>query len=195
MSMTPQVTFEDPIQQELQHLRNHWLLLLFLGIGLTIVGTLAIISSFIATLATIAFFGTMLFIGAVLQVVNAVTCRNWRGFITYLLIGILYAVLGMIMMNYPVATAAGITLMLAAGYMIGGIVRIVVAAADRFQGWGWVMLNGFISLFLGIFIWRHFPEDALWVIGLFVGIDLIFCGWTWIMLAIGIRSAFSRSLP
>ena len=37
---------------------------------------------------------------------------------------------------------------------------------------------------------REFPESALWVIGLFVGIDLIFAGWTWIFLALGIRRAF-----
>jgi len=53
------------------------------------------------------------------------------------------------------------------------------------------MINGFITLFLGIFIWRHFPETAFWVIGLFIGIDLIFSGISWIMLGIGIRTAFS----
>jgi uncharacterized membrane protein HdeD (DUF308 family) len=154
---------------------------------------MAIISSFIATLATVTFFGTMLLAGAVIQLVNAVTCRNWRGFLGYLLAGILYAVVGLIMMNHPLAAAAGLTLMLAAGFMAGGIIRIVVAAVEHFHGWPWVMVNGFISLFLGIYIWRHFPEDAVWVIGLFVGIDLISSGWSWIILALGIRSTFPGS--
>jgi len=191
MSTDPTVTPDNPLQQELQHLREHWLLLLLLGIGLAVVGSVAMMASFIATLATVTFFGTLLLIGAVLELVNAVTCRNWRGFLVYLLAGILYGVVGLIMMNHPLAAAAGLTLMLAAAFMAGGTIRIVVAAVEHFHGWPWVMVSGFISLFLGIFIWRHFPGDAFWVIGLFVGIDLIFLGWSWIFLALGIRRAFS----
>jgi uncharacterized membrane protein HdeD (DUF308 family) len=194
MSTPSHPPFDSPLQLELQPLRDHWLLLLILGIGMTLLGTMAIISSFIFTLATVAFFGTMLFLGAVLQVLNAVTCREWRGFVINLLVGIVYGVIGMIMMSHPIEAAAGITLMLAAAFMVGGAVRIVAAAAERFQGWPWVLLNGFISLFLGIFIWRHFPGDSFWVIGVFVGVDLIFCGWTWIFLALGIRSAFPKRI-
>jgi uncharacterized membrane protein HdeD (DUF308 family) len=189
MSSAPQV--ENPLRDELQHIRDQWLLLLILGIVLVITGTAAIICSFIATLATAVFFGTLIFAGGVVQIVNAVTCRNWRGFVVYLLAGILYGVVGLIMMNHPAATAVGLTLMLAAAFMIGGIIRIVVSATERFHAWGWVMLNGFISLFLGIYIWRHFPESAFWVLGLFVGIDLIFAGWSWIWLAIGVHGAFA----
>jgi uncharacterized membrane protein HdeD (DUF308 family) len=178
--------------QELQSLRDHWLLLLILGACLAAIGILAIISSFIATLATVTFFGTLLLIGAIIQVVNAVTCRNWRGFFIYLIAGVLYGVVGLIMMNHPLAAAVGLTLMLAAAFIVGGIMRIVVAAVEHFHGWGWVMLNGFITLFLGIYIWRHFPQDALWVIGIFVGIEFIFCGWSWVFLALGVRCAVSK---
>ncbi len=69
-----------------------------------------------------------------------------------------------------------------------------MAATERFQGWPWVMLNGFITLFLGLIIWRHFPQDSFFVLGVFVGIDLIFCGWSWIFLALGIRSAFPNKV-
>src|SRR5262245_51297248 len=174
MSTDPSLMSNNPLRQELQHLRESWLLLLILGILLVLVGIAAMICSFIATLATAIFFGTMLLLGGVIQLVNAVTCRNWRGFLIYLLAGILFAVVGLIMMTHPVAVAAGLTLMLAAAFIVGGIIRIVGAAVEHFHGWPWVMINGFITLFLGIFIWRHFPETAFWVIGLFIGIDLIF---------------------
>lgn len=192
MSTDPHLPPQTLLQQELQHLRESWLLLLILGISLIIVGALAVISSFVATLATVAVFGTLLFLGGVLQLVNAVTCRNWRGFFVYLLAGILYAIVGMIMMNHPVAAAAGLTLMLAAAFMVGGTIRIVAAAVEHFFGWPWVMVDGFISLLLGIYIWRHFPEDAFFIIGVFVGVDLIFAGTSWIILALGIRGAFPR---
>jgi uncharacterized membrane protein HdeD (DUF308 family) len=189
MSTDPTVA-PDPLRKELLQLREHWLLLLILGIATAFIGSLAIISSFIFTLATVTFFGMLLLIGAIIQLVNALTCRNWRGFLVYLLTGILYGVVGLIMMNHPIAAAAGLTLMLAAAFIAGGIMRIVAAAMERFHGWPWVMVSGFISLLLGMFIWRNFPGDAFWVIGLFVGIDLIFLGWSWIVLALGIRSAF-----
>ena len=96
------------------------------------------------------------------------------------------------MMVHPVEAAIGLTLLLAAAFMVGGILRIVVAAIEHFHGWPWVMLNGFIGLFLGLYIWRHLPNDALWVIGMFVGIDLIFAGWSWIFLAFGVHRLLSR---
>src|SRR5262245_47574442 len=197
MKETPPAVRPNPSEEvqasavppELEALSEHWLLFLILGIAVVVVGLLAITSSFIATLATVTFFGMLLFIGGVIQLVSAVTGRNWRGFLLHLLIGVLYGVVGLPMMNHPLEAAAAITLMLAAAFMAGGIIRIVVSAIEHFHGWGWVMLNGFISLFLGIYIWRHFPGTAFWVIGLFVGIDLLFSGWSWIFLAIMARSA------
>jgi uncharacterized membrane protein HdeD (DUF308 family) len=189
MSTEPQTASFGPFQLELQQLRDHWVLLLVLGIAMVIIGVACMACSFVATLATATFFGTVLFVGGVVHIVNAVTCRNWRGFFVHLVAGVLYGVVGLIMMNHPVATAAGITIMLAAAFMVVGIIRIIVAAVERFQGWFWVLLNGFIDLLLGLFIWRHFPEDAFWIIGLFVGIDLILAGWTWVILAISVRSA------
>ncbi len=75
--------------------------------------------------------------------------------------------------------------------MAGGTIRSVVAAVEHFHGWPWVTVNGFSSLLLGITIRRHSPESAFWVIGLFVGIDMMFSGWSWVMLAIGIRGALA----
>ncbi len=51
-----------------------------------------------------------------------------------------------------------------------------------------VLLNGAISLFMGLIINRT-PDASLWVIGLFVGIEMIFNGWAWIMLSLGLRRA------
>jgi uncharacterized membrane protein HdeD (DUF308 family) len=72
--------------------------------------------------------------------------------------------------------------------IVAGVFRIVSALVLRFQDWGWVLLNGGVTLFLGVVINRQLPEAALWVIGLFLGIEMIFNGWTWIMIALGLRS-------
>ena len=36
-------------------------------------------------------------------------------------------------------------------------------------------------------IWRQWPVSGLWVLGLFIGIDMIFYGWSLIMLALAVR--------
>ena len=68
---------------------------------------------------------------------------------------------------------------------------IVVAAGEHLHGWPRVMVNGFIGLLPGIHSCRHFPESEFWVIGLFVDIDMIFSGWSWIMAALGACGALA----
>jgi uncharacterized membrane protein HdeD (DUF308 family) len=71
--------------------------------------------------------------------------------------------------------------------MIGGLVRIVVSLSERFPGWGWALLNGSVTLLLGLLIFRSLPASSFLVIGLFVGIEMIFNGWYWVMLSIGLK--------
>jgi uncharacterized membrane protein HdeD (DUF308 family) len=66
--------------------------------------------------------------------------------------------------------------------------RIVLSLLERFEGWGWVLLNGVISLILGVGIWRQWPVSGFWVIGLFLGIEMVLSGWSWIMLGLAARS-------
>jgi uncharacterized membrane protein HdeD (DUF308 family) len=170
-------------------LRKSSLWLLLLGALLIVVGMVAISSSFIATLATVVIVGTLLMIGGAVEIIDAFLGHGWRGFWMHLLAGILYLVLGFLLVQRPVPAAAIFTLMLAAAFFVGGLFRIIVALSERFYGWGWVLLNGIVTLALGILIWREWPEAAFWVIGLFVGIDMVFAGWSLVITALTIRSA------
>jgi uncharacterized membrane protein HdeD (DUF308 family) len=72
--------------------------------------------------------------------------------------------------------------------MFDGLFRIVTAISVRYPNWGWMLLNGVVSLVLGIMIWRQWPLSGLWVIGLFVGIQMIFNGWSFVMLAVAAKN-------
>ena len=78
-------------------------------------------------------------------------------------------------------------MLIAAFFIVVGIFRIVVSLVERFPQWGWALLNGAITLIAGIIIYVAYPSSALWVIGLLVGLEMIFNGWTWIMLSLSIR--------
>ncbi|MFO0876673.1 MAG: HdeD family acid-resistance protein [Gemmataceae bacterium] len=183
-SLSPQ----DLREAVLASLRPAWFMLVILGLLLIGVGMAAVGCALTATLATMLFVGVFLITGAVLQLLSAFGARQWGGFFLQVLSGILSLVVGILFVERPLEAAAGLTLLIAAALMVEGIARIILAVMDRFEGWGWVLLNGIISLALGVSIWRKWPDDSLWIIGLFVGIDLIFCGVTSLMLGLKARS-------
>jgi uncharacterized membrane protein HdeD (DUF308 family) len=179
----------NPHYEECLRLHRCWAWFLILGILLMLVGMVAMGSTFIATLASVMVFGFLLLAGGTVQVVNAFLARTWRGFFVHLLAGTLQLIVGMLMLERPEEVATGLTLLLAAAFLAGGSIRIVITLLDRFPGWPWVLLNGVVTLLLGILIWRQWPESSMWVIGLFVGIDLLFSGWSWVMLGLLVRAA------
>jgi uncharacterized membrane protein HdeD (DUF308 family) len=81
-----------------------------------------------------------------------------------------------------------LTLLVAIGLLAGGILRIILSVVERFDGWGWMLLNGVVSLLLGLAIWRQWPLSGLWVVGLFVGIEMLCSGLSWVMLGLALRS-------
>jgi uncharacterized membrane protein HdeD (DUF308 family) len=180
--------FLSDLAEEVQSLRRNWGWLLALGVLMIVVGTLAIAFPVMATLTTVEVFGYLLLIGAGVEVASGIWTRRWGGFFLHLLVGLLYLFVGLVIIERPALGAAGYTLLLAAFFFATGLVRVIFAVSQRFSGWGWAVLSGAITLLLGILIWRDFPASALWVIGLFVGIDLIFNGWSLVMLALAVRS-------
>lgn len=158
-----------------------------LGVVMLIVGALAIAASFIATLATVAVFGLLLLVGGIAQLANVAFSRQWRGSMLHLAAGVLYLVVGSIMFARPLVSAVALTLVLGVMFFAGGLVRAITASIERFPTWGWALFSGLLSVLLGVLIGASWPSSGLWVIGLFVGIDLIFSGWSLIMLGFAAR--------
>jgi uncharacterized membrane protein HdeD (DUF308 family) len=160
-----------------------------MGIVLMVLGAVAVGSSFIATLATVVVFGILLVIGAILQVVTALWGRSWKGFFLQLLAGVLYLIAGVFMIQNPLEAAVGLTFLVAVCLAVGGALRVVLSVMERFDGWGWALLNGVVSLLLGAAIWSQWPLSGLRFIGLFVGIEMILSGVSWVMVGLAVRAA------
>lgn len=172
--------------------QKYWRVVLAVGAVQIVVGALAVGFAFSATLASVMLLGILLLISGGVQTVAAIWRRDLAGFLLFLLLGIVYAVTGLLILSHPLAAAEGLTLILAVAFLVGGVYRIVVAAVERFPSWGWVLSNGVITALMGLIIWQMWPSSSLWVIGLFVGIDLIMSGVTWSMLAIGLRNGATQ---
>jgi uncharacterized membrane protein HdeD (DUF308 family) len=183
-------TFPLVVRHELQHMRNNWCWFLLLGILLMVGGTAAIIVPLVtvaASLVAVIVLGIVLMIAGVGTIIGSVWAGKWSGMLLHLLVGVLYVVVGFLIIDHPVQAIAVFTLYIAMLFILLGGYRIIASLAVRFPQWGWALLNGVVTLLAGIVIYKHFPQSALWVIGLLVGLDMLFNGWTWIMLAVGLR--------
>ncbi len=192
-------SFERPLVAVLRHelnaLRGDWFWFVLLGLALVVLGTIALGSVVIASLATAVALGLLILLSGVAETVGAFWCRGWSGFFLHLLSGVLSLVIGVLFLRAPVGALLALTLLVASFLMVGGIFKIVAAVSYRFAAWGWPLLSGIIDLLLGVLIWQEWPASALWVIGLFVGINLVFRGFNWIGLGLSLRALPRPATP
>jgi len=169
-------------------LRSSWIWFVLLGALIMAAGFVALGATVAATLASIFVFGILLLVGGIFEIVNALFARSWGGFFLHLLSGVLHLIVGELLIEHPTVAAEGLTILLAVAFLVGGILRMIFALTESFPGRGWVMINGFVTFLLGVMIWRQWPESSLWVIGLLIGIDLIFSGWSWVALGLIVKA-------
>lgn len=173
----------------LQQLRKNWGWFLALGAALVVLGIVALGASVTTTLAGVFFVGWLLIVGGALETAHAFWREiGWGGFFINLLTGVLHIVVGFLLVANPAAGAIALTLLIALFLMFGGLFRIAVALAVRFHNRVWLLLHGGVNLLLGLLIWLQWPLSGLWVIGLFIGIDLLLHGWSLVMLGLAARS-------
>ena len=157
------------------------------GIFLLIVGSLAIIYDVTATLISVFVFGwTLIFAGA-FEALQSLWQPKWGGLFLQLTVGILAVVVGFHFLASPATGALVLIFLMAVYFMVVGILRAVTALTMRFPNWGWVLFSGIVTFMLGVLIKWNWAVSGLWIIGLFIGIDMIFRGWSYVMLFLAAR--------
>ena len=172
-----------------QEIVQYWGWFLAFGIGLLVLGIAAVARSVTATVVSMLFFGWLLLLASGIEIAQAVMVGHWAGFFTHLLAAILFGVTGLLIIMRPLIGAEVATVFMAMFFMVGGLFKLVGSLAIALPGWGWQVADGIITFVLGILVMAQWPASGLWVIGLFVGINLIFDGWVWIALALGLRAS------
>lgn len=154
-----------------------------LGAALIILGVVAIAMAIVTTLISVMIFGWLLLIGGIMQTVHAFWVRPWTGLLLQVLMGVLNIIVGLLIVGNPGASALALTLLMAAFFAVGGVFRIVNAVDEQFPARGWAIFSGFVNILLAILIGARWPASAFWVIGTFIGIDLLFTGWWFVTLS------------
>jgi uncharacterized membrane protein HdeD (DUF308 family) len=167
---------------------QYWGWFLVFGIGLVLLGVAAMARSVTATLVSMLFFGWLLVLAAGIETAQAVMVGQWAGFFYHLLAAILFGVTGLLLVMSPAISAEVLTVVMAMFFIIGGLFQLIGAFAVSLPGWGWQAADGIVALVLGLLVLAKWPASGLLVIGLFIGIDLIFYGAAWIALALQLRT-------
>ncbi|MCK5190343.1 MAG: DUF308 domain-containing protein [Methylococcales bacterium] len=168
-----------------EYLQKHWKLFFAEGVFFVILGTLAIIVPHVFTLGIILFLGWLLLLGGIFQIIRAVSIINMPGFSLWFALGLLQTVIGYFLVTEPAQGSLTITLLLTVFFAIEGLAKIYFALMMRpLSQWGWVFFSGFTALFLAIVVWMGWPQTGLWVLGLLLGVNMIFLGWSLIKISL-----------
>ncbi len=183
-------SYIQDLQVQVPHdIVHYWGWFLAFGIALLLLGAAAVARSFAATVVTMLFFGWLLVFASAIEIGQAILVGHWAGFFYHLLSAVLFGIAGFILIARPLISAEAITILIATLFLASGIFQLIAAVAVATPGRGWQALDGIITFVLGLLVLAQWPASGFWVIGLLVGIDLVFYGCLWIALALRVRAA------
>ena len=190
MTMSANNPLPPNLAEGLKVLRAKWGWIVALGVVFLIAGFIAVGSAVAATASAVMIIGIMMIMGGVAEIVAAFSVKGWGKFAVWMMLGLLYVGAGIIALLNPFAAATILTLMLGAALVAGGVLRIFLAFSMKSAGkpWGWVVVSGLVTLLLGVMIIAQWPASSFFVLGIFLGIDLIFIGSGWVTMGLALKN-------
>jgi uncharacterized membrane protein HdeD (DUF308 family) len=178
----------NPLIAGIDEIRKSWGWFLALGILFMASGVICIAADVTATFVTVLFFGWLLLFSGIVALIHAFGTHTWSGFFLYLLGALLRGFTGYLLIRYPAAGAASLTLVLASFFVVGGLFRAIGSGTMQFPRWGWSLFSGIVSLVLGIMLLVQMPTSSIWFIGFAIGVDLVVDGASLVGFATAIHS-------
>lgn len=174
--------------QDLEPLRIKWGWIVALGIVFLIAGVVALGSVVTATVVSVAVVGAMMLVSGIAEIINAFSVKTWSKFFLWALLGALYVVAGIVTFRNPLLAATVLTLILGVDLFVSGFLRIFLSM-QMAQGtrWVWVALSGVITVLVGGMILAQWPVSSLFMLGILLGVDLIFAGIGWIAMGLALK--------
>lgn len=158
-------------------LQEHRTAFIVESILLVILGIIAIVLPFLATLSFELLIGWILVIGGIVQLYKSIKSIKEPGGAISLMAAIIYIVIGALMLLYPLQGILTLTLLIGIFFILEGIAKIAFSFELKpAENWGWLLFSGIISLIMAAIIFWGWPATALWVIGILIGVNLIFYG-------------------
>lgn len=172
----------------IEHLRARWGEIVAFGALLIVLGLAALCFTLPSTVATVTLNGLFFLVAGVAEIGVGAHAKSWARFFLWIVGGAIYLIAGLICIINPIFASLALTLALGAGLIAAGVVRAYLA----FQLPGgnpraMVLLAAAVTLLLGLVIVVHWPTDSVYVLGILLGVDLLFHGAGWASFGIGLR--------
>ena len=146
-----------------------------MGVLFIVLGLVAIVEPMVAGLAVAVLAGWLLLAGGIVHAVSAFRGGGAKTVIWHALLAVLYVLGGLYFVTHPLLGLGTLTLFLAAILFIEGVVWVVAYFQLRTCNL-WMLLNGVITLLLGLMIWGGWPSSSVWAIGTLFGVNLLMTG-------------------
>ncbi len=188
---SPSINEEELVGAVRRSLKEHWQLFLIQGILLIILGALAIAVPVIASVAVAAFVGWLLFFAGLFRAISLFRSPHAPGYWTSLSFSILTAILGLIIALFPLQGAITLTMVLTAYFIVHGISSFAFAFSIKGDTGRWVLvfIGGIIYLALAAHVIAGRPTTSVYILGLYVGINLLVTGFALIFAALDAHAA------
>ena len=167
--------------------KANWFIVI--GIILIVLGCLALGYQFIATVFSVYFIGSLIFIAGIIQVIHSFNIKGFGQTALWAIMGILYIFIGLMSFFQPIAVSSALTLLISLLLTISGFTQIFAAMSNHnLPRWGWIIFSGIINIILGLMLMAGWPYDSIWVLGMFLGIDLVFQGFAYIAIGFALKN-------
>ncbi len=175
--------------EAIHRLRAKWGAILAFGVLLMLLGVVSMVFAFFSTIAMVTMNGVLLLVAGAAEIGVGMHARSWGRFFFWVLGGLLYIAAGVFCILNPIAASAILTLLIGAGLVAAGVVRAwlafqLPASPQRSMVW----LGAAVTFVLGLAIVVNWPLSSLYVLGTFLGVDLLFHGAGWASFAYGLRA-------
>ncbi|MAA99222.1 MULTISPECIES: HdeD family acid-resistance protein [Parvibaculum] len=188
MTFPSDTTRPNSLGEALARVRSNWTWFVALGVVLILSGFVAAANLLAATVASIFVVGVAMIAGGAANVVLSLRARTWSRFFLWLAASLLYVGAGILIFVNPLLASVIFTLTTAIALVISGALRVWVGLSVRpNNGWGWIVASGVLALIAGLIIATGWPVNSLWVIGLFLSLDLLLHGWAYVILGLRLK--------
>ncbi|MGO4870824.1 MAG: DUF308 domain-containing protein [Roseiarcus sp.] len=175
--------------EAIEHLRGRWGAIVAFGALLMLLGAAALVFTLAATIATVTLNGIFFLVAGVAEIGIGANAQSWRRYFLWMIGGVLYLAVGVICIVNPIFAMPLLTLALGAGLIAAAAVRAYLAfqlPADRPRGM--VLIAAAVTFLLGLIIIMRWPSDSVYVLGVLLGVDLLFHGAGWATFGMGLRA-------
>jgi uncharacterized membrane protein HdeD (DUF308 family) len=173
----------------LETIRKYQRLYIIESVLFILLGLAALFMPFIFSLSLELLLGCLFLIAGTIQGVRTLKA-GWSdpSFLPSLILSLVAFSLGFYLLRYPLYGIISLTFLLAVYFFVDGIVKVLIALLSRdVPFWGLLLFGGILSIFIGYFIWSQIPANAFWILGVLIGVNLLYWGLTTLMITLTVK--------